>query len=106
MMSNLQPEKADQQSGKQIRLKKLSCRLQHLLKILQSTKRIEVDENYLVTALRLRTLSRHDKEGKHALQQLVSTNAISKPLKKNGIRYWNVATLASHLEGTQCKVTL
>lgn len=105
-MSNLQPEKADQQSGKQIRLKKLSCRLQHLLKILQSTKRIEVDEKYLVTALRLRTLSRHDKDGKHALQQLISINAISKPLKKTGIRYWNVATLASHLEGTQCKVTL
>lgn len=105
-MSNLQPEKADQQSGKQIRLKKLSCRLQRLLKILQSTKRIEVDEKYLVTALRLRTLSRHDKDGKHALQQLISINAISKPLKKNGIRYWNAATLASHLEGTQCKVTL
>lgn len=105
-MSNLQPEKADQQSGKQIRLKKLSCRLQHLLKILQSTKRIEVDEKYLVTALRLRTLSRHDKDGKHALQQLISINAISKPLKKTGIRYWNVATLASYLEGTQCKVTL
>lgn len=105
-MSNLQHEKADQQSGKQIRLKKLSCRLQHLLKLLQLTKRIEVDEKYLVTALRLRTLSRHDKEGKHALQQLISVNAISKPLKKNGIRYWSVATLASHLEGTQCKVTL
>lgn len=105
-MSNLQPEKADQQSGKQIRLKKLSCRLQHLLKLLQLTKRIEVDEKYLVTALRLRTLSRHDKEGKHALQQLISTSAISKPLKKNGIRYWNVATLTTYLEGTQCKVTL
>lgn len=105
-MSNLQIEEADQQSGKQIRLKKLSCRLQHLLKLLRSTKRIEVDEKYLITALRLRTLSRHDKAGKHALQQLISINAISKPLKQNGIRYWNVATLTSHLEGTQCKVTL
>lgn len=105
-MSNLQIEEADQQSGKQIRLKKLSYRLQHLLKLLRSTKRIEVDEKYLVTALRLRTLSRHDKAGKHALQQLISINAISKPLKQDGIRYWNVATLTSHLEGTQCKVTL
>lgn len=105
-MSNLQIEESDQQSGKQIRLKKLSYRLQHLLKLLRSTKRIEVDEKYLVTALRLRTLSRHDKAGKHALQQLISINAISKPLKQNGIRYWNVATLTSHLEGTQCKVTL
>lgn len=105
-MSNLQIEESDQQSGKQIRLKKLSYRLQHLLKLLRSTKRIEVDEKYLVTALRLRTLSRHDKAGKHALQQLISINAISKPLKQDGIRYWNVATLTSHLEGTQCKVTL
>lgn len=106
-MSNLQIEEADaKQCGKQIRLKKLRCRLQHLLKLLQSTKRIEVDEEYLVASLRLRTLSRYDKAGKHALQQLISINAISKPLKKNGIRYWNVASLASHLEGMQCKVTL
>ncbi|MFU0591392.1 hypothetical protein ACMZ8P_01640 [Gardnerella leopoldii] len=105
-MSNLKLEEVDQPSGKQVRLKKLNCRLQHLLKLLRSTKRIEVDEKYLITALRLRTLSRHDKAGKHALQQLISVNAISKPLKQNGIRYWNVATLASHLEGTQCKVTL
>lgn len=105
-MSNLKLEEVDQPSGKQVRLKKLNCRLQHLLKLLRSTKRIEVDEKYLITALRLRTLSRHDKAGKHALQQLISTSAISKPLKQNGIRYWNVVTLASHLEGTQCKVTL
>nr|DAX76943.1 MAG TPA: hypothetical protein [Bacteriophage sp.] len=105
-MSNLQIAEADQQSGKQLRLKKLTCRLQHLLKLLKSTKRIEVDERYLVAALSLRTLSRYDKAGKHALQQLISVNALSKPLKKNGIRYWNVVALASHLEGTQCKVTL
>lgn len=105
-MSNLKPEEVDQSSGKQARLKKLSCRLHHLLKLLQSTKRIEIDEKYLTTALRLETMSKYDKTGNHALQQLISTNAISKPLKKNGIRYWNVTILASHLEGMQCKVTL
>lgn len=109
LMSNLKPEEVDQLSGKQARLKKLSCRLHHLLKLLRSTKRIEIDEKYLTTALRLETMSKYDKTGNHALQQLISINALSKPLKKNGIRYWNVVTLASHLshlEGTQCKVTL
>lgn len=105
-MSNLQIEEAGHAHGKQARLKKLSCRLQYLLKLLQSTKRIEIDEKYLIAALRLETVSRYDETGNHVLQQLISINAISKPLKQNGIRYWNVATLTSHLKGTQCKITL
>ena len=93
-------------SKKQERLKKLIFRLSYLYKILNSIHKIEVDESYIITALGLRTLSKYDINGIHALQQLISSGLMPRPFKKHGIRYWNTENLINHLEGILCKATL